>query len=99
MQGSFNKLIDSEIPVLIDFHAEWCGPCKMQSPILLEAAKEFGNKLKIIKIDVDKNPEIAARYNIRSVPTLMLFKKSEIKFQQSGVIDKSSLRRVVNQHL
>ncbi len=99
MQGNFNKLINSDKPVLIDFHAEWCGPCKMQSPIVTAVAKELGDKVMVIKIDVDKNPEISARYNIRSVPTIMVFKNSEIKYQQSGLMDKNQLIRLINQYV
>jgi len=98
MQGNFNNLINSNIPVIVDFHATWCAPCKMQTPIMHEVSKEMHENVKIIKIDVDKNPEIAARYNIRSVPTILLFKNGQVKFQQSGVMDKNSLIRLVNQH-
>ncbi|MDP4108254.1 MAG: thioredoxin domain-containing protein, partial [Bacillota bacterium] len=73
MKANFNSIINSEVPVLIDFSAEWCGPCKSQAPILKDLASELGEKAKIIKIDVDQNPEIASRYQIQSVPTLMIF--------------------------
>jgi len=96
MTGNFNHIIEGETPVLIDFHAEWCGPCKMLSPIVKEVASEMGNKIKVLKIDVDKNPEISMRYQIQSVPTLMLFKKGETIFRQAGVINKSQLINIIN---
>ena len=91
MKANFNKIVDSSTPVLVDFHAEWCGPCKMQSPILKEVASEIGNKARIIKIDVDKNQEIAARYQVRGVPTLILFKEGKILWRTSGLADKREL--------
>lgn len=99
MKGNFSQLINSEKPVLIDFSAEWCGPCKVQAPILLEVARELDGKIKIITIDVDKNPEIAARYQVRGVPTLALFKKGQNVWRQSGVMDKNSLIGVISAHL
>jgi thioredoxin 1 len=99
MQGNFNKLIDSEIPVLIDFHAEWCGPCKMQSPIVTQVAKELGTKVKVVKIDVDKNQAIASRFNIRGVPTIMIFKEGKIMYQQAGLTDKNRLIGLLEQYI
>ena len=96
MQGNFESIINSETPVLIDFHADWCGPCKMLSPIVREVALEMKDKLKVIKIDVDKNPEISMRYQIQSVPTLMLFKNGNSVFRQSGVLGKSQLISIIN---
>ena len=72
MKGNFNTIIDSDIPVLVDFWAEWCQPCRVQSPIVEKVAGELGDKVKVIKIDVDKNPGISGRYQIRSIPTLIL---------------------------
>ncbi len=95
MKANFNQLVASDTPVLVDFHAEWCGPCKVQGPILQEVAREVGDKARIIKIDVDKNQEIAARYQVRGVPTLILFKQGEILWKTSGVADKQQ----VLQHL
>lgn len=95
MKGNFNELINSEIPVIIDAYAEWCGPCKVQSPILKEVAQEMGNKIRVIKVDVDKNPEIASRYDIRGVPTLMIFKKGAIKYRQAGLHSKPQLMNVL----
>jgi thioredoxin 1 len=98
MKGNFNSIIQSEIPVLIDFHAEWCGPCKVQSPILVELAHELAGKVKVIKIDVDKNQEVAARYQVRSVPTLALFKNGKILWRQSGLMDKNQLWAILQSH-
>jgi len=83
MKGKFESLINDSRPVIIDFHAVWCSPCKMQSPILKEVASEFGDKIKVIKIDVDQNNEIAGRYNIQSVPTLIIFKNGKLVWRQS----------------
>jgi thioredoxin 1 len=95
MKANFNNIINSEIPVLVDFYAEWCGPCKVQSPILKEIATEMGDKIKVIKIDVDKNQQIAAQYNIQGVPTLMLFKNGNTLWRQSGVSSKDELKQIL----
>ena len=95
MKASFQSIINSEIPVLVDFFAEWCGPCKVQSPILKEIATEMGDKVKVIKIDVDKNQQIASQYNIQGVPTLMLFKNGNTLWRQSGVSGKEELKRIL----
>lgn len=84
--AKFNDLISSEKPVLIDFSAEWCGPCKMMAPILKDVAGKVGDKARILKVDVDKNPDIAKKYQVVSVPTLIVFKKGEAVFRQSGVM-------------
>ncbi|MCW3784875.1 thioredoxin [Plebeiibacterium sediminum] len=99
MKGNFNHIINSAQPVLVDFFAEWCGPCKDQAPILKDLAQELGGKAKIIKIDVDKNPEIANRFQIRGVPTLAIFKNGQTVWKQSGVVDKVNLLSIINQHL
>lgn len=91
MKGTFETIINSPNPVLIDFHAEWCGPCKAQSPILKEIASELGERVKVIKIDVDKNQEIARKYNIQGVPTLMVFKNGRQVFRQSGMMTKPQI--------
>lgn len=95
MKGNFNSIINSDTPVLVDFFAEWCQPCKVQSPILHEIAREQQGKLRVIKIDVDKNQEIAARFQIRSVPTLVLFKNGTIVWKNSGVMSKQQLTEIV----
>jgi len=96
---SFKELIDSETPVLVDFSAEWCGPCKMMAPILKDVAKEIGDSAKIIKVDVDKNQTTASQYGIQGVPTLILFKGGQIKWRQSGVIQAKQLTQVIRQNL
>ncbi|GAT62691.1 thioredoxin [Paludibacter jiangxiensis] len=98
MKANFDSLIQDSRPVIVDFHALWCGPCKMQAPILQQLATEQGDNVKIIKIDVDQNPSIADRYQIRSVPTLMIFKNGEIKHKQPGVHSKQQLDSLIQQY-
>ena len=95
MKGNFDSIINENRPVIVDFHAVWCGPCKTQSPILKQVAEELGERVKVIKIDVDQNPIIASRYQIQSVPTLMIFKNGEIKYKQAGVHSKAQLMSVL----
>jgi thioredoxin 1 len=95
MKANFDSIISDTKPVIIDFHALWCGPCKAQSPVLKELANELGDHIRVIKIDVDQNQEIANRYRIQSVPTLMIFKNGEIKYKQSGVHTKQQLLNVL----
>ena len=91
MKSKFNELLNSETPVLIDFFAEWCGPCKMLAPILKEVKDELGEGIKIIKIDVDKNQQLATKYQVRGVPTMLLFKKGKQVWRQSGVVQKNDI--------
>ncbi len=96
VMSSFSEVINQNKPVLVDFFAEWCGPCKMMSPILKEVKDVFGDKVSIIKIDVDKNQPLAAKYQVRGVPTLVLYKKGEQVWRQSGVVQKNELVSIIN---
>lgn len=96
---SFRDLITAEKPVLVDFFATWCGPCQTLSPIVEDIAVELNNKLKVIKVDVDKNQMAATKYNIRGVPTLILFKNGEIIWRKSGLLTKRDLTSQINNHL
>lgn len=97
-KGNFTKLIESEKLVLVDFSAEWCGPCKALAPILKELAGKIGSQAKILKIDVDRNPVVAQKFNIRSVPTLILFKNGQIAWRQSGVVPANQLAQIIQSH-
>ena len=99
MKASFHEIINQEMPVLVDFHADWCGPCKMQAPILDKIAKEYQGKARIIKVDVDKNKTAAAKYEVRSIPTLILFKDGNIRWRQAGVANENQLREVIKSQL
>ncbi len=96
---TFQELIQDEKPVLVDFFAEWCGPCKMMAPVLQDFSKEMGDKVKVIKVDVDKNQKAAASYQIQGVPTLILFQKGKVIWRQSGMVPAHQLRSVVEQYL
>ncbi|MES2703321.1 MAG: thioredoxin [Bacteroidota bacterium] len=92
---SFGELIQSETPVLVDFHATWCGPCKMMSPILQEVKNAMGNNVTIVKIDVDQNPELSQQFEVQGVPTLIVFKKGKMVWRASGVIPAKQLEQVI----
>jgi thioredoxin 1 len=96
---SFNEIIQGDKPVLVDFFAAWCSPCKMLHPTIEALGKEVQGKARILKVDIDKNTTLANLYRIQSVPTLMLFKHGEVKWRQSGVIDKTSLLNEINKYL
>jgi len=95
VKGNFDTIINEDRPVIVDFHALWCGPCKVQSPILKQVADELGDRVKVIKIDIDQNQAIAGRFNIKSVPTLIVFKNGEVKYQQAGVHTKPQLMNIL----
>jgi thioredoxin 1 len=94
--SNFSEIINQDKPVLVDFFADWCGPCKMMSPILKEVKDAFGDKISIIKIDVDKNQPLAAKYQVRGVPTLILYKSGKQVWKQSGVVQKNELVSIIN---
>jgi thioredoxin 1 len=96
MKSSFNDIINSDTPVLVDFFAHWCGPCKSLAPILNEVKEALGDKVKIVKIDVDKNQPLATKYQVRGVPTMLLFKNGKQVWRQSGVLQKSEIISVIN---
>lgn len=96
--ASFQEVINSNKPVLVDFSAEWCGPCKMMAPILKQAKDALGENATIIKVDIDKNPQAAQHFQVQSVPTLILFKNGQVKWRQSGVIQANSLVQAVKQY-
>lgn len=95
--STFAEVIASEKPVLVDFFAEWCGPCKMMAPILKELKNAMGEEVIIIKVDVDKNPQAAQAFQVQGVPTLIVFQQSEVKWRQSGVVPAKQLQQVLQQ--
>lgn len=97
--ASFGELIAAQKPVLVDFYAEWCGPCKTLAPILKETKEALGDTATVVKIDIDRNRPTAEAFGIQSVPTLILFKNGEVKWRQSGVVPASTLIKMVQQHL
>ncbi|CAH8283209.1 Thioredoxin [Mariniflexile fucanivorans] len=93
--SKFSELINQDKPVLVDFFAEWCGPCKMLAPILKQVKDSLGDRVSIVKIDVDKNQALAAKYKVRGVPTMMLFKDGKQVWKQSGVLQKDEIINII----
>lgn len=96
--SNFNELINSGKPVLVDFYADWCGPCKMMQPVLQELKSSIGDRATIVKINVDRNPEAAAAFGIQGVPTLILFRNGAVQWRQSGVVPARQLEAVIEKY-
>ncbi len=95
----FKKILSDNKPVLLDFYADWCGPCKMMAPVLTQLKEKMGDRLRILKIDVDKNQSLAAQYQVRGVPTLVLIQHQNVVWKQSGVMDINTLEKTIEKHL
>lgn len=91
----FSELVSSDIPTLVDFSAEWCGPCRMLAPVLKQVKSSMGERVRILKIDVDRNPKLAAHFRVQSVPTLMIFQNGEMRWRQSGVMNAKQLEHAI----
>lgn len=96
---SFSDLINGDTPVLVDFYADWCMPCKMMTPILQEVKSRMGDRIQIVKIDAEKNPAASIHYQVRGIPTLILFKNGHILWQQAGVVQAGQLEAIINQKI
>ena len=99
MKESLNDILNDSKPVLVDFYADWCGPCKVQAPFLQEVKSEIGDQVRIIKIDVDRSPAVAQQYAVSGIPTLILFINGQPVWRQSGVATKKQLVEVIRQHV
>ena len=95
--SDFNEIINSDKPTLVDFYATWCGPCRMMSPVIDQTKNEVGDRANILKVDVDKNKEAAIKYNVRGVPTFIIFKNGEPVWRQAGIIPKKLLEEKINE--
>jgi len=93
---TFSKILNGDTPVLVDFYAEWCGPCKMMAPELKKFADQNKEKVRVLKVDIDKNPAVAQQLNIQGVPTLMLYKNGKVLWRQSGAMNAQQLAKIVN---
>lgn len=98
MKENLQSILNDSKPVLVDFFAEWCGPCKVQAPVLKEVKTDIGDSIRILKIDVDKSPAIAQQYQVSSIPTLILFRNGQPIWRQTGVASKQQLVNVIKQH-
>lgn len=96
--SSFQEIISSQRPVLVDFFAEWCGPCKVMAPVLKEVKNTVGENVSILKVDVDKNPQVAASFGVRGVPTLVLFRGGQVKWRRAGITPAAELVEVIRKH-
>lgn len=99
IKASFSDFINGEKPVLVDFYADWCGPCKMMAPIIKNLKKEMGDKIHILKVDTERNPDVAIKYQVRGIPTLILFHEGRILWQQAGVVQLPQLKSIISQKL
>ena len=98
-QKSFDEVINSDTPVLVDFYADWCAPCRMMPPILKDLKKRMGDELNIIKVDTERKPDLAIRYQVRGIPNMILFKNGKVIWQQAGVIQAPQLEQMIRQKL
>jgi len=96
--GNFNEIINGNTPVLVDFYADWCAPCRMMAPIMQQVSKEMGEKVRVIKIDVDKNEEVARKYQIQSIPTMILFKNGKAVWQGVGVMQADQIKAIIQKN-
>ena len=96
--GSFNEMINGNTPVLVDFYADWCAPCKMMAPIMQQVSRDMEGKVKVIKVDVDKNEEVARKYQIRSIPTMILFKNGKVMWQGVGVMQADQIKAIIQKN-
>jgi thioredoxin 1 len=97
MKTAFSDIINQPVPVLVDFYADWCGPCHMMAPILQEVKGMLGENVKIVKIDVDRNPAVSQQFGIRSIPTMVLFKNGELLWRHSGVVRAPELANMIRE--